>query len=154
MPYCIFAQAQIERSVVNTTGSSYKGGILSIDYSVGEVLAGTETCQTMFLNQGFIQADQTTTGVKFIGEKFSIEAYPNPASGSVHIILTTNNEILKYLSIKLIDLKGTTLRTTDRTNISGKLVELIDMTDLPNGTYFIKFENKTFNKMVMIVKID
>lgn len=154
LPYIISAQVNNEREVINSTGNSYKGENINIDYSVGEAIAGGIECPTITINQGFIQADETTVGVEIKSDNFSIEAYPNPASDKVKLIISTSDaELINDLQIKLTGINGNIIRNIQETNISDNFTKEIDITDLPSGSYYILITNNSLNKLIKIVKV-
>jgi hypothetical protein len=153
-PYMISAQINTEREVINSTGNTYKGETISLDYSVGEAIAGTIKCPTITLNQGFIQADETKVGVQMDGDNFSIEVYPNPTYDKVKLIISTSDvALINDMQIKLTGVNGNIIRNLQETNISKNFTKEIDMTDLPSGSYYISITNNSIIKLIKIVKL-
>jgi hypothetical protein len=154
LPQLISAQVNTERTVINSTGGTYNGENINIDFSVGETVAGDAECPTLILNQGFIQADETTVGVEIKENTFSIEAYPNPSMDKIKLLVSASKDkVISNLQIKLTDINGKIIKDMQEYNISDFITKEIDITDLPSGSYYISITNNEINKLIKIVKV-
>jgi hypothetical protein len=82
-------------------------------------------------------------------EKVSfIHLFPNPTSGRVNIVLNQNQSAI---NIQLINLIGETV--LEKSNLSGDKI-IVDVSDKPNGIYFItiKTETESFTQKIIINK--
>jgi PDZ domain/Secretion system C-terminal sorting domain len=81
----------------------------------------------------------------------AISVSPNPATNK--IILRSNVKIDGDIDIKIVDIKGVTVKTLHHTN-RGMLVLPIDVTELMSGNYFVKMQtiDKQFVEQLAIAK--
>jgi Secretion system C-terminal sorting domain len=133
-----FAQSQ---SVMSSAGQVTTNNSHSVSYTVGETIVNT-TIGEKIVTQGFQQPKiKLITSNNDIGEATDFEIYPNPTLAILHI--KNANNISK---IEVINALGQTLFSTD------KRVENIDLSDYPNGSYFVRMinlENNIFVKQIV-----
>lgn len=101
----------------------------------------------------------TTSDVVTIGFKsctgitdmkgLGFSCYPNPASDN--ITLAFSSKILQNLSIRILSQSGSVVYT-DRVNVSGASIKIVDLSKLANGNYIIEISNGTGKIIEKIVK--
>jgi hypothetical protein len=116
----------------NASGS---GGTAS--FTVGQVAYTTTSGAGGSVAQGVQQVYTVTpTSVRDFDVVLNAQVYPNPSTDQ--LLLTINNSEFKQLNYQLLDLQGKVLRQ-DRLNTT---TTSIDVSTLPNGTYFVKVLDK------------
>ncbi len=76
----------------------------------------------------------TTTGVNELTETLKVNIYPNPASDIVTVANAENS------TITIVNLVGEVVRTIENASAN----QTIDMSNLSNGTYFVKVDQEVF----------
>lgn len=89
------------------------------------------------------EAKVETTSVSSLGRNFSFQVYPNPSKGEIKI-----NGISNFTQLEIFDLKGSLMKKEliNENNI-------IDVSNLRNGIYFLKLVSnteKTFTQKLII----
>lgn len=139
-----FAQAQesANSSAGNATGS---GGTAA--YSIGQIVYTTNIGSSGIVAQGVQHAYEIfTLGIKETTLNISLTAFPNPTTDNLTLQISDfNNEKLSY---HLYDMQGKMLI---RGQLTAKQTQ-INISSLPNGTYFINVVNQE-NKKVQSFKI-
>jgi len=129
------AQA-LERSVLASCGQNLSNPTYSMQFTMGEPVAGTIANGTE-LTLGFQQEWLVVTAVVDPGvEQLEAKVYPNPTFGKVNI------ETDEQIQASVFDLTGNSLRFTSMS--SGK--NEMDITQLPAGMYILVLQNKEGNK--------
>jgi len=75
------------------------------------------------------------TDVNELGENESLNVYPNPASTSVNVVLTTANAA--KVNLRVIDMLGRTVQSQNLGTVSGKINHALDVSSLTNGSYLL-----------------
>ncbi len=65
-----------------------------------------------------------------------IDLFPNPATGSVQVSLKLDKD--SKIEINLVDNEGNTLKTFDKNASEGLFSQVIDISELKTGIYFVK----------------
>lgn len=78
-----------------------------------------------------------------------ISIMPNPVVNNLRLEILSDNNM--QLDIKILDATGKTV-LENSTQISGNYVEMIDMSHLPKGIYFLNLENEKGKAVERIVK--
>ncbi|MEA1897528.1 MAG: T9SS type A sorting domain-containing protein, partial [Bacteroidota bacterium] len=81
----------------------------------------------------------------------SISVYPNPTRGIFHIQLMDLPESVHELSISVLDILGREVRSLE-VETSHVLSETIDISDLPDGIYLVKFQAGKFHRLHKVLK--
>ena len=117
----------------NATGT---GG--SASFTVGQVAYTTATGTGGSAAQGVQQAYTVSnpTSVNDLNINLNAQIYPNPTTDQ--LVLTVNSNDYKNLNYQLLDLQGKVLGQNRMNNANTS----IDVSKLPNGTYFIKILDK------------
>ncbi len=150
LPVIVFAQTKVDRSALNSSGGEYKGNNISVSYSIGETVLETGATSTIILTQGFQQPDKAgPISVEFETSKVSVRVFPNPTTYKLTIEFPF--EVLKEYNYKLTDLKGETVLEG---KLTGQQTQELDLSDFPNGTYFINIRTEQETQTVKIVKME
>ncbi|MFD2572544.1 S8 family serine peptidase [Spirosoma soli] len=67
----------------------------------------------------------------------SLSVYPNPATRQVTVSLSTSTLYQQAPTVRLTDLRGLTIRTAPLQRDGKNYSTIIDVTDLPGGTFFV-----------------
>lgn len=81
---------------------------------------------------------------------FSTALYPNPTSGVCHLVVTDNEPA--PFSVRLTDVLGRTLETHTEEGLQTEEEILFDMTNRPEGAYFIVIDKKGFLQTEKLIK--
>lgn len=110
---------------------SHSGATCSYCHLIGKDSAGN------IIRNGGFSLNANATGLKDLhSDKAILKINPNPNNGEVTLELT---QPLNNLRIKVLNITGQVI--SDRNNMSGKLFGL-DISDQPNGVYFIEVSNE------------
>lgn len=82
----------------------------------------------------------TTPTEDLLAKVEAIQIYPNPVQGQLFINLTTNQS-LEHGVLKLVNLLGQTLDSRAISNIVGKQQLSFDVSNYPDGVYFVQLQN-------------
>ena len=143
IPWAMFSVAQ---SLVNTTGTSLSNSTLTVEYSVGEIVATTLTGGTQVITQGLLQPTYavTTETNDLFDAKFSLRCYPNPVVNE--LVIETDFRDFRKASLYSIDGKFVSQQTFNYQNIH--------VGELPTGNYILTLtdEKNQYSKTVKISK--
>lgn len=81
----------------------------------------------------------------------SIRVYPNPTQGVLHIQLMDLPESVQEIKISVLDILGREVRSLE-VKTTQVLNETIDIYDLPDGIYLVKFQAGKFHRLHKILK--
>ena len=101
------------------------------------------------LNIWFSRKDLSSGNVavtELVNNLKPISFYPNPTKSLIHINFGGND--LKDASIQIIDVLGKVIYKKTITTQK----HTVDLSNYPNGNYFIKFKNKQGSKVLQFVK--
>lgn len=136
--YSITLSAQnLARNIVSSAGGNFSNPNVSVSYTIGETVVGSLGNGVVTINQGFQQADETTTvGVTTFLDATQILVYPNPTNNSVKVDLysATNVEV----RWELVDATGQ-ISLSSQSPIVGSTS--IDFTTLPSAIYYLVLRN-------------
>lgn len=139
-----FSQAQsAERSVISSSGGSYSGPAMQVDYTVGEMITATVSNTGNILTQGFQQPGFLFTGVETFSEtETDISYYPNPCTDQLYIRF--NNPDESSLKAELFDVTGRRLIAKDFA-VSSRIPATLtfDMSPVATGTYYIRLSSES-----------
>lgn len=88
------------------------------------------------------------TGIREI-EGISFELYPNPATGTVTIELTTRDP--RTVQIELLNLKGERQLGLDPVTVNGTLKQRMNLSSLPQGTYLVRISESGKQELKKLV---
>ena len=80
-----------------------------------------------------------------------LKVYPNPTRGVFHIQLLDLPESVNDLQISVLDMLGREVRSL-KFNTGMVVTETIDISDLPDGIYLIKFQTGKFHRLHKVLK--
>jgi len=129
-----FAQLNISRDVIATTGSVISNSSLQISFTIGETFTSTLTSTNNTLSMGFQQGDLFVASTAENGKE-ELTLFPNPADDQI-TLKTTLNSSFKY---NIYDISG---RVVMNGNGSGNLLT-VNLTNLVQGKYFIEYIPET-----------
>ena len=93
---------------------------------------------------------QDTTGIIEVNlSSMSINIYPNPNTGKFTI--ATNSETHKKISIQIFNTIGKIVYSEDNVEIAGSLKKQMDIGEMPNGIYYIRFVSEDFTRTKKII---
>lgn len=126
--HSIFAQLSTVRSVNSSCNTN--GNI----YTLGEIFVGKHSGIVSIYNY----VSSGTVSVEAIDELYEIKLFPNPTSGAFTI---TKKDGKTFNKLSLINQTGRERMLNAKDNIH-------DITDLPDGIYFICSDNKKLSKII------
>jgi len=122
------AKAQsLERQVVSSSGATFNQDAYVLEFTLGEMMTTTFE-QEDVLCQGFQQAWAVVTAIGSILTEMDIKVYPNPTIDILHV------EVSAKTDLQILDLHGRVVMSLHLA--AGN--EMIDVTELPAGTYIIR----------------
>ena len=143
----------LERSTVNTAGSSASLSPGTISYSIGETFVGTSTSGSIVLTQGFQQPPflvdtepEPELGLEDLTQL--IEIYPNPANDFIN--LRMQNGTLDNLIITVYNINGQVQKVPVIRNTEIQL----DIQQLTAGEYFIRLSGNDRYALFKLLKIN
>jgi len=125
-------------SLETLAGASLPEGTTTIVWTVTDEAGNTTTCEYNVLVNQFV-------GINDLSE-LGINIYPNPTTGIINLNLT-GFENLSGLNLQVTDVTGKTIQ-----QFNNSAIKQIDITNQPNGIYFIKLQNDEVVKTVKIIK--
>ncbi len=145
---------QLNPQVIASDGSCYFDNeiMLSLSWTLGEIVTDSYTTSGMILEQGFHHGDLLITGLEPEQKLLpGLSVYPNPAEHFININFGGELENLMYLEI--ISLNGS-LFLQKEIQAGTRLCET-DLSGLAQGIYFLRFKqkDKPYIKTHQIVKI-
>jgi hypothetical protein len=143
--YSSFSQS-LGPQVLNATGGTFKKGYYTLEWSVGEpplIEQFNALNGRYIITNGFIQSFSdylTAIHTPGIFEKDEIRILPNPTQGRLEVNFVTNAKGQARLII--YDAAGIIVFTGGLPVSGYGRFERIDLSHLPNGTYFLSIELK------------
>ncbi|MFH0865583.1 MAG: T9SS type A sorting domain-containing protein, partial [Bacteroidota bacterium] len=101
----------VERFVVSSSGSSYSGPTLQVDYTVGEAVISTVSNTNNILTQGFQQPESMITDLDETSSDLNITYYPNPCYDICYISL--GNSESETMNVQVYDILGQLITEKD-----------------------------------------
>jgi hypothetical protein len=138
----LFLSAQ---SVTNSTGATLADDNMIIEYAVGEPVISTLTGAQGIVSQGLLQPIyQVESQInELFDEAYFFDCYPNPVAHQLYV----ETDFLDFQEFQLIDTKGQVLYTAPFT------YQPINLSELPSGSYFIRFySNQHIIKVIKLIK--
>lgn len=136
-----FAQS-VDRSVICSAGQTDKNSTYTVEWTLGDLGVGGTS-----VTQGFNQAfEKTFTPVVEVFEKSFVKCFPNPVQTILNI---TVSEDYQNSKIVLVDVVGKTVKQIELTEVSSTSV---NVSEIPNGVYFVSFIKNNLKCSVKIVK--
>jgi len=127
----------LARNIVSSAGGNFSNPNVSVAYTIGETVVGSLGNGVVAINQGFQQADETTTvGVTTFLDATQILVYPNPTTNSVKVDLHSAANI--EVRWELVDAAGQ-VSLSSPSPIVGSTT--IDFTGLPSAMYYLVLRN-------------
>lgn len=127
-------------TVINSTGGSFAGNGLQLQWSVGELaLVNTMDPPThrLVLTNGFLQSERVSKhqDLHFFGTD-EITILPNPTYGKFAVRIETKQQ--GRVAIDVFHVNGKRIVTRRTANFVSPLVEKFDLTPQPSGTYLVQ----------------
>ena len=133
------------QEAITSAGESAKAGtMLTVSWSIGEVMTETFAQQTFKLTQG---VQQPKTAIKVISSSpeipvgYRISAYPNPANDFIVVAIANEKEAMYPLTLKVFDANSKLLFTKQVTANETN----IPVSNLPAGIYLLQLTDKKNN---------
>lgn len=144
-------QAQLQRSVIASTGSTAQINNTIIQYTIGDVLVNSIESPPLLVTQGFQQPEvagnESDPEINFVN---SFIVYPNPATGSTNLEF----DLLKSgaINLQLVNNAGQTIRNFSVNLLAGKIKYPILLSGLPSGLYYVvlKTGNQQYSEKLVI----
>ncbi len=134
--FCKVNAQSTSPQVVSSAGETYKGNIIQLDWTLGEVAITTIQNSSNQITQGFHQPNYNITSVDNLSQKIGeILVYPNPTSDKIEMKLNLHQS--QNVKIQLIDINGRLIWS--RKQIGSQLESVEDISHLTNGNYFLNF---------------
>lgn len=160
----LWAQTQIESSVIGNGGLTISSQINRIVGTVGQSLIGRTNNQINTIKTGFWeQASKLITDVNLVDEKLLptefhlYQNYPNPFNPSTKIRYTIPNvgtSLMKFVQLKVYDVLGNEVATlVDENRQAGSYEIEFDAVNLSSGMYLYKLQAGEFvqtRKMILL----
>jgi hypothetical protein len=129
------------QEVVTAAGGFETSGILTVSWSIGEVMTETFTQHPFTLTQGVqqptIEVESAISSPEMNDYKISV--YPNPASDAVIVSIAETAEL--PLTLKLFDMNGNLLYATQITSSETR----IPVANFAQGIYLLHVADKKNN---------
>ena len=133
----------------NTAGGESTGANGTISYSIGQPFYSEVSNQDNYVIEGLQQPYEISviSGIEINSINLTISAFPNPTTNYLNLEYDDLPKNDTYYSIMNLD--GTLIMNGIIKNMSTKL----DISDLPNSTYFVTIrDNKSILKSFKIIK--
>lgn len=136
----------VEKFVLSSAGTMSQNQDLQLDWSLGQVVSGTQESGPIQINHGFHQTYIVSNPVfHWTAEDIHIQVFPNPASDFLTI---THDQSQLLLEIR--DLQG---RLLSQKFISDN-EESLDLSSLPAQTLLLTLHNEKVRKGFKILKVN
>lgn len=127
----------LARNIVSAAGGNFFNPNFNVAYTVGETVVGSLGNGAVILNQGFQQADETTTvGVTTFLEATQVLVYPNPTTNLLKVDLNPVGDVEVHW--ELVAASGQ-ISLSSQSPIVGSMA--IDFTGLTSGIYYLVLRN-------------
>jgi hypothetical protein len=137
-----WSNGQTTQSIIVSNTSGPSGG--SQDYSVvvtnGDLCSGYDTISVYF---------DPCTGIEDLTAASGINIFPNPSREDFYIQI---KEIIKPVSIKLLSSQGILIEEFKVMPSESNSPFKVDLSEYPNGIYFLKFQNEEIFEVRKIIK--
>ncbi len=140
----LLGQAQdIDQNVIGTAGAYSENATGSLSWTIGETVIETVSDGTNTLTQGFQQGDLFVTNlIEQLELSSNLKVYPNPVENILHV--ETDKKDMDY---QLLNISGQAISNGKLKNTN----QVINFSDLPAGTYFLKINNEKTHKIIKAV---
>jgi len=153
----LWAQTQIETSVIGNGGLTISSEINRIVGTVGQSLIGRTNSQINMIKTGFWeQASKLITDVNLVDEKllpteFQLyQNYPNPFNPTTKI--SWQSPVGSWQTLKVYDLLGNEVaKLVDEEKPAGTYEVNFDAKNLSSGVYFYKLQSGAFVEMKKMI---
>lgn len=135
----LFAQLQVERQVIATSGHFGDSGSHLVSSTVGEVATASYLAGTFHLTQGFQQTEDLVSSTADANLEVDFKFYPNPTSGEA--LLELNMPISADLHFDILDVAGRNVSQMERQVNEGFFKQEFDLHHLSPGTYFLRIHD-------------
>ena len=153
---------EIERSIdgktFETAGSKKAAGNTSINtfYEFADQRAYTLKSLVIYYRLKMVDKDgkfsYSNVIVLKIGEKQSLNVYPNPASNIIHVQITSSDYVNTKSDIQIVDYLGRNVYENKVNTILGSQTLDINISHLTKGNYVLMLKNDTDIKIAKFIK--
>ncbi|WP_235299809.1 T9SS type A sorting domain-containing protein [Portibacter marinus] len=143
----------IPLGVVSTSGETFKNENLTLDWTLGELLVGYLSTDSIIVSSGLHQSsyeiisttENPTSGIE-------VKIFPNPTSSM--LVIEIDKEIEGQFDLILFDSSGNQIWKMEPTYTGSKFYK--DLESLPSGSYILSIskQNKSIHQLYKILKID
>jgi len=134
-----FAQSQ-DTKLIGTSGTTSQNGGVTLDWSVGEVVATTFEGNDITLTQGYQQGELKVVSILDPAQlDFALKAYPNPVAQSLTIEIQEPGK-----NYKLYHFSGQLVKTGNLAQIK----TVLDFGHFEPGTYFLQIDDTKTHKII------
>ena len=133
----IVKSQQLIPTVISTSGGFYSTPSAMLSFTTGEMLAvETYSSSGFFLTQGFQQSWDLGTAVEdYPASDFSCEIFPNPSTGHVNLVTTSN--VNAEMNVEIIDVLGKNVFQNSFSREGFVHSQPLDISGIPQGTYLV-----------------
>lgn len=96
----------------------------------------------------YFYTDETTTVPSLVTQQ-ALKVYPNPCSSGINIVWSGRDEVV---DISIVTMDGKIIASYDQFPVVNGQLVLIDVSNLPNGLYFIRSQGKINQQVARFVK--
>lgn len=124
--------------VLSTAGAFMTGASSTLSLTVGEPVIATASSATVTLTQGFQQPDLLTIGINENSlAAGTVGLFPNPVSSQLNLSFDLPHDA--KITMLMTDLLGNrVIAASGFVYITGHEIKQLDVSALPNGTYFLE----------------
>jgi hypothetical protein len=137
---CLKASGQ---QLLSAAGTSFTGGEIHASWSFGELAIESQQLNDLHVTQGLHQANLLLESIDEPAEENSAQLYPNPTNGVVHLNLDENTDVER---LTILNSQGVEILSLAHKN------KKIDLSDQPDGLYFIQIESENHKRNYQIIK--
>jgi len=117
------------------------------DGAIGEAPILELLDSTLTFNSSKVTGPVTNVTNEFVKNEISV--YPNPTRNIFHIAFTADFTEGNYT---IYNIAGNRIQTKNITKNRGRYDEKVDLSNYPNGIYFVKIQSKAINSTFKIIK--
>jgi hypothetical protein len=143
--------AELQRSVIASTGGSAQVNNTVVQYTIGDVLVEAISNSPLLITQGFQQPE--IIGKDFVASEPFVQSfivYPNPATGSTNLEFDLIRD--ETVAIQLVNNAGQTIRSISVKLLAGKIKYPLAINGVSSGLYYVllKSGNRIFSEKLVI----
>lgn len=131
-----FQAQNLDTKVIASSGESFEGNSMQIDWTLGEVAITTIGNSSGQITQGFHQPSYTFTNINELPSDLGkIKVYPNPSSDRIEMEL--DFDVNRTVKIQLMDMNRRLI--LEKKANGNHISEVFNIATLPPANYLINF---------------